>query len=155
MGARGKLKLVSDLAAVPVDTKGTAAANVQPSAPVKPASVAADEVLSGLWDAIVPMLDDAAMVSQVDVLTLEMAIRHFRAARDASDELSQSSSTLWDEKNEREMKNPAEVIFRSESTVFLQYAKELGLSFVSRARTPGNGGANGGQEENPFAPTGG
>ena len=39
MGARGKLKLVSDLAAVPVDTKGTAAADVQPSAPDGPHGV--------------------------------------------------------------------------------------------------------------------
>ena len=60
------------------------------------------------------------------------------------------SVTLWDAKNQRDMKNPAEVVFRSESSMFLEYARQLGMTFVSRARTPGQDMSDGG-EANPFA----
>lgn len=148
MGARGPLKLVPHLASV--DPSGTAAAEVSVGAPVKPDAIAGDPVLSGLWDQVVPALLEAGMVSQVDGPALEMAFRHFRAARAASDELERGSATVWDEKNGREMKNPAEVVFRSESLAFLEYAKQLGLTFGARARTPMGGGAE--DDGNPFAP---
>ena len=82
-----------------------------------------------------------------------MCLRHFRAARDASDALAAGEPTTWDAKNGREMKNPAEVVFRSESSAFLEYAKQLGLTFVARARTPVKGSDDG--EGNPFAASSG
>lgn len=57
---------------------------------------------------------------------------------------------MWDEKNGREMKNPAEVVFRSESLAFLEYGRQIGLTFGARARTPMVGGAE--DDGNPFAP---
>ena len=154
MGARGKLKLAPALSVVPVATEGTLAADVQPVTPPKPAAVAADPALSGIWDEVVPLLESAAMVSPMDVLSLELMLRHFRAARDASDELASSgSSTLRDEKNGREMKHPAEVVFRSESLAFLEYAKQHGMTFLSRVRAPSVKDSSGG-ESNPFASTG-
>lgn len=153
MGARGKLKLASSLSVVPVATEGTLAADAQPVAPSKPAAVAADEILSAIWDEVVPMLESAAMVSPMDVLSLELMLRHFRAARDASDHLAAEKPTLWDEKNQREMKNPAEVVFRSESLAFLEYAKQHGMTFVSRVRTPSAKGEGDGAS-NPFSAAG-
>ena len=149
MGTRGRLKLVNHLNAVPAVAEGTAAADVRPLAPAKPEAVVADEVLSGLWDEIVPELDAAGLLAQSDGPAVELCLRHFRAARAASDDLARGSSTMWDEKNQRSMKNPAEVVFRSESMAFLEYAKQLGMTFVSRARTPGS--ATGGADENPFS----
>lgn len=135
-----------------VAAAGTAAAEMQPVAPSKPSAVEADSELSRLWDEITPSLDEAGLLAPCDVVVLEMALRHFRAARSASDELHQGDATTYDEKNKREMKNPAEVVFRSQSLAFLDYAKQLGMTFVSRARTPGGKADEGGQ--NPFAPTG-
>lgn len=150
MGARGKLKIASHLTAV--DTEGTAAAAVQPQAPDKPEPVAEDAELSELWDSIVPTLDAAGLISASDGPAVEMAIRHFRAARVASDELAGGPVAMRDEKNGRDMKNPAEVVFRSESDMFLKYAQQLGMTFVSRARTPVAKGD--GDDVNPFAASG-
>lgn len=155
MGARGKLKLVNPLTPVPEALKGTAAAGAPTLAPVKTAAVVADPVLSQLWDEIVPELDRAGLLAPSDGLAVEMCLRHFRAARVASDELAGATATVWDAKNERTMKHPAEVVFRSESLAFLEYAKQLGMTFVARARTPGAGSGAGGTdagEDNPFLP---
>lgn len=130
------------------------AADVAPKGPAKTAAVEADDGLSGLWDLIVQPLSEAGLLAEADGLAVEMCIRHFRAARAASDDLSRGESTVWDRKNERSMKNPSEVVFRSESMAFLEYAKQLGMTFMSRARTPSlKGDADG--EANPFAPAAG
>lgn len=150
MGARGKLKIASHLTSV--DTEGTAAGQAQPEAPDKPGPVAEDSELSALWDEIVPALDGAGLISRSDGPAVEMAIRHFRAARVASDELAGGPVAMRDEKNGRDMKNPAEVVFRSESDMFLKYAQQLGMTFVSRARTPVAKGD--GEDANPFASSG-
>lgn len=153
MGARGPLKLANHLSVVPVDAAGSVAADVQVSLPPKPTAVASNKALSELWDEIVPELDRAGMIAAIDGPAIEMCLRHFRAARAASDDLLGASSTVWDAKNAREMKNPAEVVFRSESMAFLEYARQLGMTFVARARTPGVKG-DGDGETNPFAATG-
>ena len=150
MGARGKLKLASHLTSV--STEGTAASFTQPLAPEKPEPVADDPELSALWDSIVPTLDGAGLISPSDGPAVEMALRHLRAARVASDELAGGTVTTWDEKNGRDMKNPAEVVFRSESDMFLKYAQQLGMTFVSRARTPAAKGD--GEDANPFGASG-
>lgn len=151
MGARGQLKITPHLSAVPA-VEGTAAANAPAQAPAKPAPVSEDPELSALWDSIVPELDRAGLVSPSDGPAVEMAIRHFRAARVASDELAGGPVKMRDEKNGRDMKNPAEVVFRSESEMFLKYATQLGMTFVSRARTPAARGD--GDDVNPFAKSG-
>ena len=150
MGARGPLKLVSPVRPVAGATAGTVAAEVPALSPLKPGAVAADEVLSELWDLMVPGLDAAGLVSPSDGPAVELCLRHFRAARAASDDLARGEPTVWDAKNARPMKNPSEVVFRSESLAFLEYAKQLGMTFVSRARTPAatKGADDGG---NPFA----
>lgn len=150
MGARGKLKIASHLSTV--DTTGTAAAEVQPDAPTKPEQVAEDQELSDLWDAIVSSLQESGLIGRSDGPAVEMALRHFRAARVASDELASGPVTQRDEKNKRDMKNPAEVVFRSQSEMFLKYAQQLGMTFVSRARTPVAKGAD--DDVNPFAANG-
>ena len=150
MGARGPLKLVTHLQPVSDAVAGSAAADVPALAPEKPAAVVADAVLSEMWDQIVPGLDRAGLVTPSDAAAVELCLRHFRAARTASDELARGEATVLDEKNGRLMKNPAEVVFRSESLAFLEYAKQLGMTFVSRARTPGSA-TGGAADENPFA----
>lgn len=137
MGARGKLKIATEPSeAVAAATAGTAAADVSPIAPTKPEAVAEDSELSALWDEIVPALDADGLLARSDALAVEMALRHFLAARQASVKLLQEGPVEFDEKNKRRMKNPTEVVFRVESNAFLQYANALGMTFVSRARAP-------------------
>lgn len=152
MGARGALKLANPLTPVGDAVRGTAAANMPAQAPAKPAAVEANEDLSALWDDVVGVLNKAGLVSPSDAPAIELALRHFLAARAASDQLLAEGPVEEDRKNERRMKNPAEVVYRSESLAFLEYAKQLGMTFASRARisTGEDGGANG----NPFSPVG-
>lgn len=160
-GSDRKLKLAQHLKLASVDgdvvteaIKGTAAADVQLGMPPKPRAIADDDEFSEVWDAIVPELYAAKLCSRIDWPILEMLVRHFVAARDASDDLNLGESTVWDEKNDRPMKNPAEVVFRSESMAFMAYAKEMGMTFASRAAAPGRRSGTtppaGGEDENPF-----
>ena len=138
MGARGPLKLVAPSPDPSVAPKpggpDTAASLIVPSAPDKPGKLP-DEV-SELWDMLVESLDKAGMIARCDGPTLELALRHFVAARVASDEIIYGSATMHDDKNDRPMKNPTSQIFHNHSTAFLEFAKQLGLTFVARARTP-------------------
>lgn len=149
MGAGGRLKIANPLRTVPDAIAGTAAASVEAVAPVKPGPVAVDPVLSELWDQVVPDLDRAGLVCPSDALTIEMCLRHFAAARAASSELAKASASVEDRKHDRLMKHPAEVVFRSESLAFLEFAKQLGMTFVSRARTPSRRSGDG-EQANPF-----
>lgn len=137
MGTRGpvsqlklppKLRLVTDKKA---DTT-SAHSKVSLSRPTKPAGL--PDLVSDMWDTLAQQLDDAGLIAAVDGATLELAIRHYLAAVQASDDLMANGSSMYDDKNERSMKNPASQVFRDHSTAFLQFAKELGLSFVARAR---------------------
>ncbi|MGY4859517.1 phage terminase small subunit P27 family [Cryobacterium sp. AP23] len=105
---------------------------ISPTQPTKPADL--PEAVSAMWDTLAQQLDDAGLIAAVDGATLELAIRHYLAAVKASDDLFENGPTTYDAKNDREMKNPASQVFRDHSTAFLQFAKELGLSFVARAR---------------------
>lgn len=148
MGARGPLKLANPLATVADSAKGTAASKVPAVSPLKPSAVADDPTLDLLWDSIVPELDRAGLVTPADAAAIELALRHFAAARVASDLLMSKGPTEYDNKNDRTMKNPAEVVFRSESELFLKYAAQLGMTFVSRARTAV--AEEGSSDGNPF-----
>jgi P27 family predicted phage terminase small subunit len=131
--------------------EATAHSKVSATRPDRPESL--PESLTELWDYIVEQLDTAGLLAGVDGPAIELALRHFAAARAASDELLTNGPTSYDEKNERTMKNPASQVFRDHSTAYLEFAKQLGLTFVARARVPmDNGGQDG--DSNPFEAAG-
>jgi P27 family predicted phage terminase small subunit len=119
--------------------------------PDKPAGVAEDDDLSQMWDAIVPELDNAGLLSPVDALTIEMLLRHIVTARQAHSEIGESVVLYDDKLAGGAKKHPAEQVFRSESDMFLKYAHQLGMTFIARARTPASKVGDGDGEANPFA----
>ena len=151
MGARGQLKLANHLHSVPAATKGTAAAEVSPLAPRKPSEVESDPALSAAWDIIVPGLDAAGLLSESDLPSLVLALMHYVVASKAYRQIG-GEVVVEDHHNSGVKKNPAEAVLRAESEMFLKYAQQLGMTFVSRARTPSVKGEA--DEPNPFAATG-
>lgn len=153
MGARGPLKLPKQLRAVTDgEVSGTVAETASRRAPDKTAAVIASDTLSALWDVVVPELDEAGMLSPADGPTIEIALRHYVLAGKAFDEVVEMGTVTVDDHHMAGgiKKHPAEAVFRSESDMFLRYVKELGMSFVSRARTPAaEVRASGG--DNPFS----
>ncbi|WP_349862653.1 phage terminase small subunit P27 family [Leifsonia sp. WHRI 6310E] len=153
MGSRGpvsekklppKLRLVSD------KTPDTTSANAQvrPTAPERPEDL--PENLHDMWDLMVRELDHAGLIAVIDGPALELALRHYAAATQASDYLRAEGVVTYDDKNERMMKNPASQVFRDHSTAYLEFAKQLGLSFTARARTVATKEADD-ASRNPFA----
>ncbi|WP_166649264.1 P27 family phage terminase small subunit [Naumannella halotolerans] len=126
---------------------GSAAADVPPTAPVKPEDVEIDPGLSELWDEVVPELDKAGLVTSSDGPAIEMCLRHMIMARRAFRQVD--DVMVDDPAHGGQKKHPAEAVFRLESAAFLEYAKQLGMTFMSRARTPSQRGDADG--ENPFA----
>jgi P27 family predicted phage terminase small subunit len=148
MGSRGPLKL-APVGEVVVDG-GSAASLVAPKEPDKPAGLPLE--ISELWDEIVPVLAEAGLLSEADGMTLEMALRHFSMARKASNELLEAGIVIEDKRHGgQEAKSPKAQIFKDNSAAFLEYAKQLGLSFASRSRISVEGGRDDGKEGNPFA----
>lgn len=137
MGARGKLKLPSHLSVVEPDDDGTlTAADATPlGEPDHPAGWQdVDEAtLAELWNQYVAELGDAQLLAKVDGMTLELALRHFLAARQASDALA-DGEVLVQDRDGGQKKNPAGAEFRQQSALFLEYAKQMGMSFAARAR---------------------
>ena len=153
MGARGPLKLPTHLRPVS-DTRiaDTVAEVAEKLAPEKPAAVAEHQELSALWDQLVPVLDRAGLLSPMDGLTIELALRHVLVAREASSVVEVEGVVVKDAAIAGGMKkHPAEQVMCSESEMFLRYAQQLGMTFVSRARTPATKAADGNGEANPFA----
>lgn len=152
MGARGPLKIPSHLKAVPAGEQaaGTVAERVDATAPPRPPGFPSDDPeMVALWDAIVPELDRAGLLSRADGPTVELALRHFLAARQAGEALSDGQVVLDDPAHGgTAKKNPAGAEMRSQSQLFLEYAKQLGMSFAARARMPAKEEAT---EANPFA----
>lgn len=146
------LKPVPD--AVEDIARGTVAADVPKKSLRMPKSIEDDDDLRELWEDIVPDLYEYGMTSACDRPTIELMIRHFHAARVASEDLNLGEPTVWDEKNGRWMKNPSEVVFRSQSMAFMAYAKEMGMTFASRTRIPSQQQKATADEGNPFAATG-
>lgn len=155
MGSRGPLKLPRRLNPVGASPAGTLAERTPPQAPERPFGFPQDDVeLCALWDELVPVLDEAGVLSRCDGPTIELALRHFLAARRASDAMFRGDVVIEDPGHGGGLKkNPAGAEFRSQSTLFLEFAKQMGMSFVSRARVTVNQEPGGG-ESNPFAPTG-
>lgn len=136
MGARGKLKLPAHLSVVEsADETPTVADQTPLGRPEHPAGwVEVDEAaLAELWDQYARELDEAGLLAKCDGMTLELALRHFLAARQASDALADSDILVPGREGEVK-KNPAGAEFRSQSTAFLEYAKQMGMSFAARAR---------------------
>lgn len=161
--SRRKGQIVSDLKLPPklrvasvdgqqVESAPTAAREFRADRPVKPEDL--PDSLCQIWDDIVEALDDAGLLSKVDGPAISLALRHYMVAVRASEEVVTDGPMLWDEKNGRHMKHPASTVFAQQSSAFLEYAKQLGLTFVSRARTPARQGDDDGQSENPFAISG-
>jgi len=145
-----QLKLPPALSPVRVGAKSLETMHSKMSATRPPKPESMPESLDALWDSTVDALDEAGLLAAVDGPTLELALRHYLAAVAASDDLLDNGSTLHDDKNERDMKNPASQVFRDHSTAYLEFAKQLGLSFVARARvTTSKGDAS--EDGNPFA----
>lgn len=156
MGKRGPLKLPKHLHVVEDgDQAGSMAEEVKPVAPEQPFGFPAEDAeLSALWDELVGDLDRAGLLANCDGLTLELALRHFLAARRAHDAWLRADVVVEDHAHQgTPRKHPAESVFRAESLAFLEYAKQLGLSFASRARLPVKEDGRG--EGNPFAAAGG
>lgn len=136
MGARGPLRVVrgSGLAAV----GGSAAAEVQPRMPKKPKNVAADAELSQWWDDIVPGLFEAGLTSAADTAAIVSMLQHLCLSHKAYKTVVQEGISIMvnEEKPEHGWKkNPQEAVMRLESAAFLEYAKQLGMTWMSRART--------------------
>lgn len=155
MGQRGPLKLPRHLS--PVDTGGdTLADQTKPGMPPLPPNFPRDPEMVELWEYMLPLLDDAGLLARTDGLVLELALGHFLSARQASDDLVKDGPVVKDVAHGRHnggvKKNPADAVFRSQSALFLEYAKQLGMTFSARARTPGRKEDPG--EDNPFGATG-
>jgi P27 family predicted phage terminase small subunit len=152
MGTRGPLKIPKHLKAVPAgaEAAGTVAERVQPSAPPKPPGFPEDDAeMCELWDALVPELDRAGLLCRADGPTVELALRHFLAARQAGDALAGGKIVVDDPAHGGgTKKNPAGAEMRSQSQLFLEYVKQLGMSFAARARMPAKEEPG---EANPFA----
>lgn len=117
-----------------------------------PSDVESDPELRKAWEQIVPELDRAGLVSVADSAAIELCLRHFVMARQAYRYVN-GDVVVDDMAHSGVKKNPAETVFRAESEMFLKFAQQLGMTFVSRARTP-MGKAGDGGESNPFGATG-
>ena len=148
MGARGPLKL-APVGENQVD-RSSAAAMVPPQQPDKPTGLPIE--VSELWDEIVPVLAEAGLLSEADSMTVEMALRHFSLARRVSNELIEQGVVVEDKRHGgQEAKSPKAQILKDNSSAFLEYAKQLGLSFAARSRMRGDERGSQEEEDNPFA----
>lgn len=131
---------------------GSLAETVRPHAPDRPFGFPVDDAeLSALWDELVPVLDEAGVLAKCDGPTIELALRHFLAARRASDAMLTGDVVIPDPGHGQGLKkNPAGAEFRSQSALFLEFAKQMGMSFAARARVSVKQEPEGG-ESNPFA----
>lgn len=150
-GERGPLKLAGSLTTVASAVSETSAASTKLSKPFKPDYIADDPRMTRVWDEIVDCMYDAGLISPSDGPTLEIALHHYRLAVEAAERLTQLDLLVGSDKAPQ--KNPLEAVVRLNSGVFLKYVSALGLSFVSRARTPRPDGAkkNGNaSDDSPF-----
>lgn len=158
MGARGPLRLVTASVTTEEALQGSAQMDVPASARriYKPARVRESESLSSLWDEIVPGLEAAGLLTSADVAVIEMALRHFRAAIAIDEDwfASKYEAVVEDTTNTgvSTKKNPTETAYKSQSAMFLEYCKQLGMTFQSRARTQGRD-SDGSSDSNPFLPS--
>lgn len=156
MGARGVLKLPKHLQPVADENAPTTAADVLPPvAPERPGDMS--EAEAAIWDELCEALNTAGLLSTADGPALRLAIRHYLAAMAASTELLAGDAAVTDpHHDDRLAKHPANQVFRDQSKSFLAYAQQLGMTFVSRARTTmaGRNEPDGDAKPSPFSATG-
>lgn len=148
-GARGPLRLVEMNTVTKETLTGTMADKVRGATVIdKPDAIKDNVELSEVWDWLIPKLLEAGLAANIDALTLELCVRHYVHAVQASDQLLKES--LLVSGRDEFKKNPLEAVFRSESLAFLSYSKMLGLSFAARVRTrdPKSDGSEEG--DNPY-----
>ena len=139
MGARGKLKLPSHMAVIDGgdqadDAVTTVASRTPLGEPDHPAGWDEEAAeLAELWEQYSGELHQAGLISRVDGMTLEMMLRHFLAARQASEALA-TGEVLVDDRDGGRKKNPAGAEFRQQSALMLEYAKQMGMTFAARQR---------------------
>lgn len=152
----GPMKLPAQLRVVPdggMQLAESVAETVPRLAPEKTKEVLGNETLSRLWDDIVPDLDSAGLVSPVDGMAITQMLRHYVVSGLAMDVVLAESVVVKDAAIAGGMKkHPAEQVLRSESEMFLRFAQQLGMTFVSRARVPSRKAEDDG-EANPFKAT--
>lgn len=158
MGARGPLKLVTAVTTPEEALEGTAQMDVPAEARriYKPARVKESESLSALWDEIVPSLEKGGLLCAMDVPALEVALRHYRAFLAIDEDwFAEQYQGVVEEANAQgnivSKKHPLETAHRSQSAIFMEYCKQLGMTFNARARTAGRDN-DGGAADNPFLP---
>jgi P27 family predicted phage terminase small subunit len=136
MGERGpisqlklppKLRIISD--ARP-DT-GTVNSIIPPNAPLPPDDL--PDAGRAMWNELVGELAEAGLVARLDRFALHLAIRHYLAAIDSSDELFREGPTVSGSMG-TPVRNPASAAFKIHSDTFLTFAKQFGLTFASRVR---------------------
>lgn len=154
MGSRGPLRLVTAEVTAEEALKGSAQMDV-PAASRKlyiPARVRESESLSALWNEVVPPLEKAGLLTALDVPALEVAIRHYRAFIALDEEwFDDGQEGTIEQSDGKTVKNPIETAYRAQSSMFLEYCKQLGMTFQSRARTQGRDSDGGSSDEpNPF-----
>ncbi|MCF7550985.1 P27 family phage terminase small subunit [Pseudonocardia sp. WMMC193] len=160
MGARGKLKLPSHMSVVdggqPDDGVRTVAEQTPLAEPEHPAgwddSAEGAAELAALWEQYSGELHQAGLIARVDGMTLEMMLRHFLAARQASEALA-TGEVLVDDRDGGRKKNPAGAEFRQQSALMLEYAKQMGMTFAARQRIEVRN--DDGEQGDLFAATGG
>lgn len=137
MGARGpvsQLKLPQKLRLVSDDTPDTTSANalMKPNAPQPPKDL--PDAARPIWDELVAQLGEAGLIARVDGPALHLAILHYLAAIEASQDLLREGAVVMGG-NGGPVRNPASVAFKSHTEAFLEIAKQMGLTFAARART--------------------
>lgn len=159
MGARGpvkrkaapKLRIVglgeSELQAE--QDNDTATALVKPGKPVAPQGMSAQG--AELWESLADRLDDAGLLSPVDGPALDLAVRAYLVAVDASDLVLQEGATSTGSMGQA-VAHPGVAAFAKATSVYLEASKQLGLTFAARARiTVTRGDDAGTDDSNPFA----
>lgn len=137
MGSRGpvsQLKLPPKLRIVTDQTPDTSSANarIAPNAPEMPADL--PDAARPLWEEIVGQLSEAGLIARVDGPAVHLALRHYLAAVEASDDLFREGPTVAGSMGQP-ARNPSSTVFKAHTDAFLELAKQLGLTFAARART--------------------
>lgn len=156
MGQRGPLRLVSARVTPEDALEGSAQQDVGAGSHklYKPRRVAESESLNELWEEIVPEMEKAGLVTALDVPAIEIALRHYRAylALDEQWANDRYEGVIMEQgaHGVTFKKNPIEVAHRSQSAIFIEYSKQLGMTFAARARTPGRDNDSSSSDDNPF-----
>ena len=130
----GDKRLPAKLRLVDSPPEETGASRSPLGVPSKPEWISERSQLSANWDDIVTTLGETGVLTKADGAALELALMHYETAHQAGMSLLEDGSVIYDKHNGREQKHPASTILAMQSRLFLDYAKQLGLTFVSRAR---------------------